>query len=421
MLSRNILLSFAIVLSLHPDGFAAVPTMIHKQGNITANGVPFDGTGLFKFALVNAAGDTAFWNHEGSHASQIEPTSTISLTVNEGHYAVPLGNTSIPDMTEAISPAVFLNDPIFLRIWFDDGVNGLEQLSPDLQIISVAYAMLADSVVDGSIDHQQIATGAVRTAELATGAVESADINDGTITETDIAAGGVHSLDAADGAPTDAVFVDNDGRVGIGTSTPVAEVSNAALTVGRDGHVVVNNNYGFLAVNQTGTGIGAGVDSHTDDSLHLYAGGANRVTISNTGYVNFTSDIEVGAIEIRSDRNLKENIEAVDPQAVLDRVNELEISRWVYKQGPDKPHMGPMAQDFHAAFGLGGSDKRIATVDADGVALAAIQALTQRLEEREREVAALRKTVNQWKTLGRALEERLSALEARQTAAGGSQ
>ena len=418
MLYRNILLYLALVIGLCPEGFAAVPTMLHQQGNITANGVPFDGTGLFKFALVNATGDIAYWNHEGSHESQVEPSSALSIMVNQGHYAVPLGNTSIPNMTETISPAVFLNDSVFLRIWFDDGVSGLEQLSPDRQIISVAYAMLADSVVDGSIDHQQIATGAVRTAELATGAVESADINDGTITEIDIAPGGVHSLDAADGAPADALFVDNAGRVGIGTLAPAAEVANAALTVGRDGHVVVKNSYGFLAVNQTGTAIGAGIDTHTDDSLHLYAGGASRVTIDNTGYANFTSDIEVGAIEIRSDRNLKENFETVDPQAVLDRVNELEISRWVYKQRRDKPHMGPMAQDFHAAFGLGGSEKRIATVDADGVALASIQALTQRLEDREREIAALQKTVDQWKTLSHSLEARLSALEAHQTSTG---
>ena len=45
------------------------------------------------------------------------------------------------------------------------------------------------------------------------------------------------------------------------------------------------------------------------------------------------------------------------------------------------PHMGPMAQDFHAAFGLGTDDKHIATVDADGVALAAIQGLNQKLTD----------------------------------------
>ena len=56
------------------------------------------------------------------------------------------------------------------------------------------------------------------------------------------------------------------------------------------------------------------------------------------------------------------------------------ISAWNYKDDPASRHVGPMAQDFHAAFGLGFDDKHIATVDADGIALAAIQGLNQKLE-----------------------------------------
>ena len=49
-----------------------------------------------------------------------------------------------------------------------------------------------------------------------------------------------------------------------------------------------------------------------------------------------------------------------------------------------------MAQDFYAAFGLGESDKGIDTVDADGVALAAIQGLNAVLMDKEREIGNLR-------------------------------
>jgi hypothetical protein len=95
-----------------------------------------------------------------------------------------------------------------------------------------------------------------------------------------------------------------------------------------------------------------------------------------------------------SDRDLKENVEPVSPEEVLEKVAALPIARWNFKGENGTSHMGPMAQDFHAAFGLGSSDKHIATVDADGVALAAIQGLNQKLEQKleqkEAEIAELK-------------------------------
>jgi len=77
-----------------------------------------------------------------------------------------------------------------------------------------------------------------------------------------------------------------------------------------------------------------------------------------------------------SDRNLKENVASVDGQEVLARLAQVPITSWSYKsQDAATRHMGPMAQDFYAAFGVGEDDTLISTVDADGVALAAIQGL----------------------------------------------
>ena len=83
-----------------------------------------------------------------------------------------------------------------------------------------------------------------------------------------------------------------------------------------------------------------------------------------------------------SDRNVKKDFAAVDPQAILEKLAALPITQWHYQWEEENitPHIGPMAQDFHAAFGLGTDDKHIATVDADGVAMAAIQGLNQKLE-----------------------------------------
>jgi len=84
-----------------------------------------------------------------------------------------------------------------------------------------------------------------------------------------------------------------------------------------------------------------------------------------------------------SDRNLKENFAPVSPREVLEKVAALPISRWNFIGDAATPHVGPMAQDFHAAFRLGTDERHIATVDADGVALAAIQGLNQKLSEQE--------------------------------------
>ncbi|MEM6282963.1 MAG: tail fiber domain-containing protein, partial [Chloroflexota bacterium] len=89
-----------------------------------------------------------------------------------------------------------------------------------------------------------------------------------------------------------------------------------------------------------------------------------------------------GTWSAASDRALKSNIEDVDSIAVLDAVAQMPISTWNYTaQGEGVLHMGPMAQDFYAAFGLGLDERHIDTVDADGVALAAIQGLYMQNQE----------------------------------------
>ena len=92
-----------------------------------------------------------------------------------------------------------------------------------------------------------------------------------------------------------------------------------------------------------------------------------------------------------SDRNLKTEFAAIDPAQVLSRVVELPISTWRYrKDGAEVRHLGPMAQDFHAAFGLWNSDTMIFPLDGSGVSMAAIQGLHARVVAAEAENEALR-------------------------------
>lgn len=98
-----------------------------------------------------------------------------------------------------------------------------------------------------------------------------------------------------------------------------------------------------------------------------------------------------------SDRNLKQNFKPVDPEAILNKVVALPLMEWAYKADQQTRHLGPVAQDFRAAFNLSSDDKSIATVDAAGVSLAAIQGLNQKPEEQlrtmEAEISELRRAV----------------------------
>jgi hypothetical protein len=92
---------------------------------------------------------------------------------------------------------------------------------------------------------------------------------------------------------------------------------------------------------------------------------------------------------------MKEHFASVDRDTILEKLAELPISSWTYKtEGAEHRHIGPMAQDFMATFQVGSSDRTILQVDADGVALSAIQALYQRVQRIEEENRALRKEVD---------------------------
>ena len=109
---------------------------------------------------------------------------------------------------------------------------------------------------------------------------------------------------------------------------------------------------------------------------------------ATTGVTLFPSS---GSWTTLSDRNQKTAVVPVDSREVLKKVVEMPLNTWQYKaQDAKYRHMGPMAQDFYAAFKLGESNTGIDTVDADGVALAAIQGLHAQLKDKEAEITSLR-------------------------------
>ncbi len=123
-------------------------------------------------------------------------------------------------------------------------------------------------------------------------------------------------------------------------------------------------------------------------------GGTRIVSAVDEGTGDPTAGVELapgaGAWSTLSDRAAKDNFQSVDGHALLERLSALPILTWNYRAQPEGVrHIGPTAQDFHSAFALGENDHSISTVDADGVALAAIQALHQMIREQQARLDAL--------------------------------
>jgi hypothetical protein len=138
------------------------------------------------------------------------------------------------------------------------------------------------------------------------------------------------------------------------------------------------------------------------------AAGGFRFVTSTDGSGNPQSGCNLpggsGTFSCTSDRYVKDVLADVDPRDVLRRVVRIPLTRWSYKTRLGVEHVGPMAQDFFAEFGLGEDDKHISGVDADGIALAAIQGLYSLISEKDAEIARLREANER-------TEERLRRLE----------
>lgn len=192
------------------------------------------------------------------------------------------------------------------------------------------------------------------------------------------------------------MVVDTQGRVGIGTTDP----QNGKL------QVEVGVSTALFARSAKGDGVrGIGDSGHYgvygNGGVGVYGfseGGVGVRGVSDDGYAgSFAGKVLVeGTFINNSDRHAKTNISSINPRSILEKLTAIPIQTWNYKSEPASiRHIGPMAQDFRAAFQLGVDDKGISNVDADGVALASIQALYQMMQEKDRQIEQLQSLLNQ--------------------------
>lgn len=155
---------FALALMLFGAGLIeAVPLRLNYQGQVLVDGMPFEGTARFKFVLLNQQA-VSLWSQDNSSTGGGEPVGAIILPVARGLYSIRLGDTAVSGMA-AIPGAIFTNEVIRLRVWFNDGTNGYQRLTPDREIGSVAFAVRADtartveSIPAGIIGNQHLSAG----------------------------------------------------------------------------------------------------------------------------------------------------------------------------------------------------------------------------------------------------------------------
>jgi hypothetical protein len=163
-----------------------------------------------------------------------------------------------------------------------------------------------------------------------------------------------------------------------------------------DGSVVLGSN----AVAVPGA-FGSFVFADRSTSTQLFSLNPNEFVVRAGGGITFFSNAAAsagvtvapggGSWSSVSDVHMKEHFRDLNGDHVLARIAEMPVREWNYKsQDASIRHIGPTAQDFRAAFGLGESDVRINTIDADGVALAGVKALEARTRALQVQIEALR-------------------------------
>jgi hypothetical protein len=161
-----------VVTAIGGGGSNAVLSANISGGVVTSVDVINPGHGYTTIPTIQFSAPSASisyttrWSNDGSSNNGSEPTAAVTLAVSKGLYSVPLGDTSLQNMS-AIPYTVFTNTDVRVRVWFNDGINGFQQFNPDQRIAAVGYAMIAATVADGSITATKIAPGAVGTGQLA--------------------------------------------------------------------------------------------------------------------------------------------------------------------------------------------------------------------------------------------------------------
>jgi len=178
-------------------------------------------------------------------------------------------------------------------------------------------------------------------------------------------------------APTNSLTISSVGKLGLGVQTATANLHLKKTDLTTTDNLILAENDSLQALKLDGNG---------------------NLTVS-------------GTLSHGSSRSLKKEIEAVDLNDILDRLLQIEIYTWQYKTDDDVTHLGPMAEEFGETFNLGADNKHIAPGDMAGIALAAIKALNDQVENNNLIIRDLERENSEIKMQNAELTERLTQLE----------
>jgi uncharacterized coiled-coil protein SlyX len=328
----------AVAVVIAPAGRAHAQTGFAYQGRVKQGGTLITGTADFRFSLFagavgGSALETIFFEPGGDESP---------LTVTDGLFSAQLDF----DDAHLDGSARWLE----IQVRYPSGGGAFTTVTPRQPVSAVPYAIHA--------------------------------YNGGNSGES------LWELNGSD------IFTASN--VGIGIATPGTKLQ--VQGVENDGgnaslKITTNTDGAFLLLDSNEIDCINGnlvLNGNTLNGVYIAAGGGN-VRIGSTATPNFPLHVQGGAhctgadwVSVSS-REAKEHFEPVDSMAVLEQVARLPISTWNYRDQPDEVrHLGPMAEDFHDAFGLMGSDTaHLSALDAAGVALSAAQALRELAREQE--------------------------------------
>ncbi|HJQ35784.1 MAG TPA: tail fiber domain-containing protein [Thermoanaerobaculia bacterium] len=233
----------------------------------------------------------------------------------------------------------------------------------------------------------------------------------------DVTGGSKLSFRIRPGAPTSSVDISADGDVGVGTASPSAALHVARSTGAiQEMLLAANNNEARISIQNTGTSQKyiMGVNN-TNPGLFFISkdgGGGTIVEVNqrldggSVASLKVNGSVQATNVVFSSSRELKNELDLVDGKETLARLTAMPIAHWSLKTDESATkHVGPMAEDFYAAFGVGANNKTISVTDANGVAFSAIQGLAQTLKEKDEELTQLKARMAELEKLVKAQQQ----------------
>lgn len=454
----------AALPSLLPASGDPPELLSYQSYLVDANGVPLGTDGAGNSQPANY--DVVFRIYDASSQGTLLWSEQQTITVDKGYFSILLGEGTAfgsepnPDLSTVFTGIGADERFVSVAVRFQAGGEFTEIL-PRLRLLTSPYAFLAsqarslvnpdgdplitadggDVTVEGSLTTTQplsvpsvsgsgqnltelnagnLSSGTVPLARLP--GLPASQITSGTISQNRLTSLNADSL-VSGTVPAARIPGLSASKITSGTLSAARLPSNAARTdvnESFDGDVTVANvlRIGssaqnilrqtlnlfdpFLGRNASATFMR--FNSSTESFVGGYdwaVNGDSRMVLGSTGGLSIDGNLSQG-----SDRNSKKGIEAVNTAVAFEKVINLPIYEWSYKSDPmGNRHIGPMAQDFYAAFGLGKDEKSLTPSDVTGVAVAALQEMNRKVEAQQSKIEALRRTVSELQEAVRVLTD----------------